>query len=91
LPNSTRSRPSWGRSTGRSSPFAAATGLRPAEWARLERRDVDKDRRVVTVRGTKTDRSRREVPLTGRALQALERIVPRIDTPLLFPGAKGEF
>lgn len=34
--------------------FAAATGLRPAEWASVERRDVDKARRVLLVRGTKT-------------------------------------
>jgi integrase len=71
-------------------PFAAATGLRPAEWARLERRDVDKERRVITVRGTKTDRSLREVPLTGRALAALDRIPPRIDTPLQFPAPRGD-
>ena len=44
--------------------FAAATGLRPAEWASVERRDVDKTRRLVFVRGTKTHESRREVPLT---------------------------
>jgi integrase len=42
--------------------FAAATGLRPSEWAAVERRDVDRTRRVLTVRGTKTHRSRREVP-----------------------------
>jgi integrase len=29
--------------------FAAATGLRPAEWASVERRDVDKSRRIVFV------------------------------------------
>ena len=27
--------------------FAAATGLRPAEWIALEKRDVDRDERVV--------------------------------------------
>ena len=34
--------------------FAAATGLRPSEWANLERRDVDRTRSTITVRGTKT-------------------------------------
>jgi integrase len=54
--------------------FAAATGLRPDEWARLERRDVDKRRRVLSVRGTKTARSRREVPLTRAALEAVDAL-----------------
>lgn len=70
-------------------PFAAATGLRPGEWAALERRDVDRGRRVVTVRGTKTDGSWREVPLTGRALAALDRVPPRLHTPLLFAAPGG--
>ena len=52
--------------------FAAATGLRPAEWASVERQDVDRARRVLRVRGTKTLRSRREVPLTSAALAALD-------------------
>lgn len=69
--------------------FAAATGLRPAEWAALERRHVDRARRLVTVEGTKTRGSRREVPLTARALAALDRAPVRLDTPLVFPGARG--
>ena len=60
--------------------FAAATGLRPAEWAHLECRDVDQARRVVTVRGTKKKRSRHEVPLTTTALEALDSLPARIDT-----------
>ena len=70
--------------------FAAATGVRPAEWAALERRDIDRDRRLVHVRGTKTAGSVREVPLTGRALAALERVPPRLDTPLVFPAPAGD-
>jgi integrase len=75
--------------------FAAATGLRPEEWAALERRDVDKAAGLVTVRSTlsdgvvvelgKTSSSRRQVPLSRRALAALEELPPRLDTPLLFP------
>jgi integrase len=79
--------------------FAAETGLRTNEWTALERRDVDKAGRAVTVQrryadGTftpypKTARSRRRVPLTGRALAALDLLPPRVDTPLLFPAARG--
>ena len=69
--------------------FAAATGLRPAEWATIERRDVDRKRRVLTVRGTKTFRSRREVPLTTEALGALDDVTPRLDSPFVFAAARG--
>jgi integrase len=73
--------------------FAAATGLRPEEWAALERRDVDRRAGVVTVARTisdgevvelaKTDGGRRQVPLSRRALEALDVLPPRIDTTLL--------
>ena len=64
--------------------FAAATGLRPAEWASLERRDIDKARRVLLVRGTKTQRSKREVPLTAAALAALDSLPARLDSSYVF-------
>jgi integrase len=75
--------------------FAVATGMRPAEWAAVERRDVDKARRVVLVRGTKTHKSRREVPLTTAALAALGEVPPRLDSRYVFtttrkvPGSDG--
>jgi integrase len=81
-------------------PLAAATGLRPSEQAALERRHIDRTRRVIRVEqvldghggiraGAKTSNSVREVPLTGRALAALERLPARLDTTLLFPSAGG--
>jgi integrase len=80
--------------------FAAATGLRPAEWIALEKRDVDQEGRVVYVRRSftrrelkrpKTDASLRAVPLQTRALDALERVPPNDDSPLLFPGDRGGY
>jgi integrase len=70
-------------------PLVAATGLRPLEAARLERRDVDRERRLLTVRGTKTAGSHRQVPLTGRALEALDRVPAQLVSPLLFPSSGG--
>jgi integrase len=80
--------------------FAAATGLRPEEWAALERRDIDRAARHVSVRRTvsedergrgilvdlaKTSSSRRQVPLSRRALDALDALTPRLDTPFFSP------
>ena len=79
--------------------FAAETGLRTNEWAALERRDLDRAGPAVLVQrryagGTatpypKTVGSRRRVPLSARALDALDRLPPRLDTPLVFPAARG--
>ena len=74
--------------------FAAASGLRPAERIALEKRDIDRDGRVLYVRraftrgelkGPKTDASIRAVPLQARALDALERLTASNGSPLLFP------
>jgi integrase len=80
---------------------AAETGLRPEEWIALERRDVRREAGVLLVERVcsdgklkpygKTSRSRRRVPLTPRALEALEAIPPRLDTRLLFPAARGGY
>jgi integrase len=79
--------------------FAAATGLRPEEWAALERRDLDRRAKIVNVRRTvsdgvvvelaKTNASRRQVPLSRRGAAALDALAPRLDTPLLFPAPEG--
>lgn len=79
--------------------FAAWTGLRPEEWLPLERRDIDREAGVVHVRRVftdgrikeyaKTDKALRTVPLPLRARLSLDGLPPRLDTPLLFPGARG--
>jgi integrase len=80
--------------------FAAATGLRPAEWIALEKRDVDREERVVYVRRSftrrelkvpKTEASIRAVPLQARALDALDRVEDGNRSPLVFPGERGGY
>jgi integrase len=79
--------------------FVALTGLRPEEWIALERRDVDRKAGIVHVRRVftagevklvgKNSRSLRAVPLPSRALEAVDAILPRLDTRLLFPAKRG--
>jgi integrase len=79
--------------------FAAATGLRPEEWQALERSDVDRKTGVLSVRRTvsggevvelgKTSRSRRQVPLSPRAIAALDALPARLDCRLIFPSPSG--
>jgi integrase len=79
--------------------FAAATGMRPEEWCALERQDVDRHARVARVVRThvegrtkqygKTSASVREVPLSARALAALQDVPTRLDTRLVFYGPRG--
>jgi integrase len=61
--------------------------LRPAELLGLERRDVADD--MLNVRGTKTQRSRRSVPLNAIAQEALDTLPKQLHTRLLFPGPAG--
>jgi integrase len=77
--------------------FCAETGLRTNEWTATERRDVDRSGPAVVVQRRYADgvltpypkTARRRVPLTMRAMDALDRLPPRLDTPLQFPAAKG--
>lgn len=81
--------------------FAALTGLRPCEWIALERRDIDYAAGTVSVRREyvdgkvkpygKTGRSLRIVPLPLRAAESLREHPARLDTPLLFPAARGGY
>ena len=80
--------------------FAAATGMRPSEWIGLEWRNIDREARVAyveqaVVRGeqtkTKTTGSRRAVPLSDRALAALDLVERKdLDSRLVFATTRGK-
>jgi len=69
--------------------LALCTGMRRGEVLSLEWRDVDFQRRQLTLRQTKNG-SRRSIPLVSPVYEVLEtrRKVRRLDTPLIFPGRK---
>jgi integrase len=80
--------------------FAAATGLRPAEWLALEWRDIDVEARVVYVHRSftkgrlkcpKTEASRRAVPLQTIALDAIEQQPSSRQSALVFPAERGGY
>jgi integrase len=80
--------------------FAAATGLRPAEWVALEWRDIDLTARVVYVHRSftkgrlkcpKTEASRRAVPLQTIALEAIEGKGSTGHSWLVFPAERGGY
>jgi len=70
--------------------LALATGARKMELLRLTWQEIDRRRAQLTLEHTK-NRERRALPLTGLALQEVERLakVRRLDTALLFPRADG--
>ena len=90
-----------GPSFGAIAIFGVETGLRPSEWSALERRDIDRQAGAVRVVRSvvggrvkeygKTTHSRRSTPLTERASAAIDALPARLDTPLLFPAARGGF
>lgn len=76
--------------------FAAATGLRPAEWIALEKRDIKHEERAVYVRRSftrrqlklpKTEASLRAVPLQARALDAWSGYPRAATRHCSFPGS----
>jgi integrase len=80
---------------------AVGCGLRPEELFGLHRADVDRQAGVLHVRrrytggelkqGGKTPGSVRAIPLRRRVLDALDSMAVRIDTPILFPAARGGY
>lgn len=96
-----RSAPRWTRGLRRSRSCWSAPGYGPEELFALERRDLDLEAGVLSIERVhsqgvlkdcrKSSRQRRRVPLRQRVVQALKSQPPRLDTPLVFPAARGGY
>ena len=80
--------------------FAAETGLRTNEWVGVERADIQRGKHpAVVVQRRVSDgdptpypkTQRRRVPLTPRALAAVEATPARLDTRLMWPAPEGGY
>ena len=74
--------------------LALSSGMRKSEIMRLTWKDVDLERKLITLHDTKND-DRRSVPLVGHAFDIVLELskIRQINTSLLFPGrpkAKGK-
>src|SRR4030095_8335468 len=85
-------RPEQGHGELRHAPHRALTtavieGDQAGRGVTVQRRFAD----GVLTPFPKTERSRRRVPLTARALAAYKRLPPRLDTALFFPAPRGGY
>ncbi|HEX5413574.1 MAG TPA: tyrosine-type recombinase/integrase [Terriglobia bacterium] len=63
------------------------TGLRPGEAYRLHKSGFDPERKIIHVPGTKTPKSKRDVPLMGQSLEIVQGRAKETPTGYLFwPG-----
>lgn len=67
----------WAEETADFCRFLNFTGCRKAEAGRIQWNDVSEPRKILTVRGTKTEAAFREVPLNEDALALLAKIKAR--------------
>jgi len=69
--------------------LALFTGMRRGELFRLEWRDLDFQRRFITIRGPKSGKDQ-IIPMNDAAYGLLTAHPQRDDSPYVFPNAKGE-
>ena len=60
--------------------LAANTSMRGVEVKHVRRRDFDIEKRVVRIRTSKNETSKRVIPLNDSAFEAIARIIKRADT-----------
>ena len=71
---------------------AAYTGLRPSEYKKLAKTDVDLEHRAISVRKSKSKSGIRHIPMTDEVLEVLSRWLAEVEGPWVFPspGIRGE-
>jgi len=65
------------------------TGLRRGEVVNLQRKNIDKKNRLITVEITKNN-ERKTVPMNKTVFEVIKSLPARLDTPYLFADERGE-
>jgi hypothetical protein len=68
--------------------IAAYTGLRPSEYKKLSKADIDLEHRAISVKKSKSKSGVREIPMTDKVFEVLSHWLPEVKGQWVFPSPR---